>query len=178
MYSEEVFEEALQEVDKRVNINGRTITKIRYADDTLIVPNNSEDLQELMNRITKAYEKYGLKLNVNKTKYIVISKKSNVIDNNIYVNGISLVRADKTVYLECHIDKKWDPSAEIKIRIEKSRAVLLRMRKLFCSHNLGLNLQVRMVKWLNGYVFSTFLYGVEFWTLIEAILKRIKSFEM
>ncbi|CAG9828365.1 unnamed protein product [Diabrotica balteata] len=49
------------------------------------------------------------------------------------------------------------------------------MRNVLCSHDLSIDLRVRMI---SCYIFSVLLYGVEAWTLNEAFLKRLTPFEM
>ena len=50
--------------------------KIRYADDALLITNTLNGLQQLLNRTTVVSEEFGLKLNVAKTKYMVIRKNT------------------------------------------------------------------------------------------------------
>ncbi|CAG9830140.1 unnamed protein product [Diabrotica balteata] len=49
------------------------------------------------------------------------------------------------------------------------------MAKLFKSHNLNLDIKVRL---LRCYIFSTLYYGVESWALTEAIEKKLEAFKM
>lgn len=55
-------------------MNGETINNIRYADDTVIIANNNEELQRIVQNIHSASEEYGLSLNTSKTKWMIISK--------------------------------------------------------------------------------------------------------
>ena len=50
------------------DIGGRTTTNPRYADDTTLVSYTEEGLVEMVNRVKEESEKYGLRLNVAKTK--------------------------------------------------------------------------------------------------------------
>lgn len=175
LYSEEIFNEALVESMAGVIINGKNINNIRYADNTLLIANTNEDLQLLMNQITNACTQYGLKLNVKKTKYMIISKQNVPQDNGIFVDETPLEKVHKLTYLGSNINDNWDPSAEVKIRIERARAAFIRMKKVLCSHDLTLNLRMRMVR---CYVFPVLLYGMEAWTLSDAMLKRLEAFEM
>lgn len=67
-----------------------------------------------MNRTVAACNKFGLKLNINKTKYIIISKNVNVTDNGIFVNGVGLERVERAMYLECQINEKWIRRTKLK----------------------------------------------------------------
>ena len=47
---------------------------VRFADDQAMVSSTNEGLQRLMDRLGKTAEEYGMKVNVKKTKTMVISK--------------------------------------------------------------------------------------------------------
>ena len=49
-------------------IVGRNINKLRYADDTLLMTENEEELKSLLMKVKEESEKVGLKLNIQKTK--------------------------------------------------------------------------------------------------------------
>ena len=51
IYSEKIFQEALEGFPKGIKINGETINNIRYADDTVILASSLEDLQTLLEKI-------------------------------------------------------------------------------------------------------------------------------
>lgn len=60
-----------------IMIHGEIINNITYADIPLVLANSYEDLQVLMNRISLAFEQFGLKLKFNKTKQMLFSKEIN-----------------------------------------------------------------------------------------------------
>lgn len=51
-----------------IQINGRTIINIRYADDTTLIADCEEDMKELIKRVKEASQNAGLYLNIKKTK--------------------------------------------------------------------------------------------------------------
>jgi len=48
LYSEAIFQDALEDVEMAVKVNGMWINKIRYADDTTLIADNIHDLQQLV----------------------------------------------------------------------------------------------------------------------------------
>ena len=48
IYSEKLFQEALEGFPEGIKLNGKTINNIRYADDTVILASSLEDLQTLL----------------------------------------------------------------------------------------------------------------------------------
>ena len=57
----------LEETQAGIKIAGRTISNLRYADDTTLMA-ESEELQSLLMNVKEESEKVGLKLNIQKTK--------------------------------------------------------------------------------------------------------------
>ena len=175
IYSEEIFKQALEDQEEGIVLNGVSVNNIRYADDTLLIANTLKGLQQLLNRTTVVSEEYGLKLNVAKTKYMVIKKNTIPNVDRLYINNSPLETVQKIKYLGSTVNEKWDHSAEIRQRIEIARGAFQRMRPLLSGHNLSQELRLRLV-WC--YVFSVLLYGMEAWTLTEATINKVQAFEM
>ena len=58
----------LEEAQDGIKIARRTINNFRYADDTTFMAENEEELKNLLMKAKKESEKFGLKLNIQKTK--------------------------------------------------------------------------------------------------------------
>ena len=56
------------EAPARIKIAGRNINKLRYADDTTLMAEREEELKSLLMKVKEESEKFGLKLNIQKTK--------------------------------------------------------------------------------------------------------------
>uniref|UniRef100_A0A8D8UNP4 Craniofacial development protein 2 n=1 Tax=Cacopsylla melanoneura TaxID=428564 RepID=A0A8D8UNP4_9HEMI len=176
IYSEYIFKEALHSINSGIKVGDVTINNIRYADDTVLLANTMEELQNLLNEVTEVCDKYGLRLNTAKTKFMIVSKnKSRCTTTPLKAYGVNLEKTSSINYLGSFIHEDWDPQREIKIRIEKARSAFLKFKNLLCGHEIKLQLKIRM---LRCYVFSVLLYGVESWTLTDTILKKIEAFEM
>ena len=67
--AEHILQKArLDEAQAGINIAGRNINKLRYADDTTIREESEEELKNLLMKMKEESEKIGLKLNIEKTK--------------------------------------------------------------------------------------------------------------
>ena len=51
-----------------INIAGRNINNLRYADDTTLMAESEEELKSLLMKVKVESEKVGLKLNIQKMK--------------------------------------------------------------------------------------------------------------
>ena len=59
----------LEEAQAGIKIAGRNINNLRYADDTtLMMVESKENLKSLLMKVKEESEKFGLKLNIQKTK--------------------------------------------------------------------------------------------------------------
>ena len=58
----------LDEPQAEIKIAGKNISNLRYADDTTLMAESKEKLKSLLMKVKEDSEKFGLKLNIQKTK--------------------------------------------------------------------------------------------------------------
>ena len=58
----------LEEAQAGIKIAGRSISNLRYADDTTLMAESEEELKTFLMKVKEETEKVGLKLNIQKTK--------------------------------------------------------------------------------------------------------------
>ena len=58
----------LDEAWPGIKIAGKNISNLRYADDTTLMAESEEELESLLMKVKVESEKFGLKLNIQKTK--------------------------------------------------------------------------------------------------------------
>src|SRR5574337_1183970 len=69
LYAEYIMRNpGLEETQAGINIAGRNINNLRYADDTTLMAESEEELKSLLMKVEVESEKVGLKLNIQKTK--------------------------------------------------------------------------------------------------------------
>ena len=61
----------VDEVQVGIKDSGRNINNLRYADDTTLMA-ESEELKSLLMKVKEESEKFGLKLNIQKTKVMYL----------------------------------------------------------------------------------------------------------
>lgn len=93
-----MFTEALENIDQEILLNGERINNICYADDTAVFDNSLIGLQELMNSINGASEQYGLKFNISKTEFMIVSKQ-NIRNFQLFIRENAVKRVSKFTYL-------------------------------------------------------------------------------
>ena len=60
----------LEEGQAGIQIAGRNLNNLRYADDTTLMAESKEELKNLLMKVKVESEKAGLKLNIQKTKIL------------------------------------------------------------------------------------------------------------
>ena len=58
----------LEEAQAGIEIAGRNINNLRYADDITLMAESEEELKSLLMKVKEESEKVGLELNIQKTK--------------------------------------------------------------------------------------------------------------
>ena len=59
----------LDEVQAGIEISRRNIDNLRYADDTTLMAESDEELNSLLMKVKEESEKFGLKINIQKTDH-------------------------------------------------------------------------------------------------------------
>ena len=60
----------LDEAQAGIKIAGRNINNLRYAEDTTLMAESEEELKSLLMKVKEESEQVGLKLNIQKTKFM------------------------------------------------------------------------------------------------------------
>ena len=73
-YAEYIMRNAvLEETQAGINIAGKNINNLRYADDTTLMAESEEELKSLLIKVKEESEKVGLKLNIQKMNIMASS---------------------------------------------------------------------------------------------------------
>ncbi|XP_072751038.1 uncharacterized protein [Anoplolepis gracilipes] len=120
LYADRIFKEAINDLDLGIKVNGVRINTLKYADDTVIVAENVEDLQLLLNKISITGREAGLNINADKTKMMIFSRQNHDMAS-LYLDNKQIERVASFKYFECMITEDLDPDCEVKYRIEYAR---------------------------------------------------------
>ena len=166
-YGENIMRE-IEEMEG-LKVGGKNIDNIRYADDTALVADSKEKLQELLTTIQRKSEEHGLNINTGKTEILVVSKKAETPRCNIHINNKQLKQVDKFCYLGSTIKSDGRCDGEIKKRIAEAKNAFNKMRNFLTNKNISLQIRKRGVK---TFVWSVMTYGAEAWTISNTIWKN------
>ena len=74
IYAEMMMKEALENVEEGIKVGGELIKDVKHADDQGKVANTEAGLQSLMDRLNTTAKHYDMKINIKKTKLMLISR--------------------------------------------------------------------------------------------------------
>lgn len=174
LYAEAVMREALQDDDEDemnagIRMGGRRIKDLRYADDTTLLADSKESLEELLAKVQSASNKAGLYLNVKKTK---VMSSRDLSDFTVGTDNIEVVKNFNL--LGSNIAMDGNCKAEIQRRLALGRTAMSAMNKIWKSRDISIKTKIRLVTVL---VFPVVMYGCESWTINKEEERRIEAFE-
>ena len=146
----------LEEAQAGINIAGRNINHLRYADDTTLMA-ESEELKTLLMKVKEESEKVGLKFSIQKTKIM----SSGPIPS-WQIDGETVETVADCIFGGSKITADGDCSHEIKRRLLLGRKVMTSLDSILKSRNITLPTKVHLVK---ATVFPVVMYGCESWTI-------------
>ena len=154
LYAEYIMRNAeLEEAQAGINIAGRNINNLRYADDTTLMAESEEELKSLLMKMKEESQKVGLKFNIQKTKIMASGpitswqvEGETMETVRDFILGVSKITADS------------DCSHEIKRCLILGRKAMTNLDSLLKSRDITLPTKVCLVK---AMVFPIVMYGCE-----------------
>ena len=134
-YAEYIMRNArLEEAQAGIKIVGRNISNLRYADDTTLM---AESTEELLMKVKEENEKVGLKLNIQKTKIMASCPIT-----SWQIDGETMEIVTDFIFLGSKITADGDCSHEIKRHLLFGRKVMTNLDSIFKSRDITLPTKV------------------------------------
>ena len=171
-YTEHIMREAITEADG-ISIQGKKISNLRYADDTALISNSEDNLQEMVTKVSRASNNHGLYLNAKKTKVMAVSKNRTNI--HIVLNNERLEQVNSYKYLGASITEEGTCTTEIRARLAMARASMLKLANIWNDKNITKSMKIRLIKAL---IWPIATYGCESWTINQREEAMIQAFEL
>ena len=130
----------LEEAQAGIKIAGRNINNLRYADDMTLMAESEEES-----------EKFGLKLNIQKTKIMASGPIT-----SWEIDGGTVETVSDLIFWSSKITADGDCSHEMKRRLLLGRKVMTNLDSIFKSRDITLPTKVHLVKAMG---FPVVMYG-------------------
>ena len=140
------------------------------SDDTTLKAESEEELKGLLMKVKEKREKAGLKLNIQKTKFMASSPIT-----SWKTDGGKAESMTNFIFLGSKITVDSDCSHEIKRCLLLGRKAMTNLDSILKSRDIVLPTKVCLFK---AIVFPVVMYGYESWTIKQAETQRIKGFEL
>ena len=150
----------LDEAQAGIKIAKRSISNLRYADDTTLMAESEEELKSLLMKVKEESEKAGLKLNIQKTKITASDPIT-----SWQIDGETMETVTDFIFLGSKITVDGDCRHEIKRRLLLGRKAVTNLDSIIKSRDITLPTNVHLVK---AMVFPVVMYGCESWTVKKA----------
>ncbi|KAJ8879059.1 hypothetical protein PR048_019665 [Dryococelus australis] len=161
--------------DKRpqVIVLWRYVDRHTYADEVVLIGKNKEKLRETMKVLVKEIKEVGLEINIEKTKYLPISRRHNVGHRALDMDGVALEKIDFK-YLGGLLNERNIMEMEILTRIQVRNRYNFSKGKILKSKLVSRTSKLRIYKTI---IQPVVLYGAKLWTLTKRIENKLMAFE-
>ena len=128
----------MEEAQAGIKIAGRNTSNLRYADDTTLMAESEEELKNLLMKVKVESEKFGLKLNIQRTKIMASGPITSWEIDGETVSDF--------IFLGSKITADGDCSHEIKRCLLLGRKVMTNLDSILKSRDITLPKKVCLVK--------------------------------
>ena len=148
-----------------IQIAGRNINNLRYADDTILREESEEELKSLLMKVKEESEKVGLKLNIQKTKIMASSPIT-----SWQIDGETVETVADFIILGSKITAamKLKDTYSLEGKYDQPRQHIKYQRHYFANKGLS----------SKAMVFPVVMYGCEGWTIKKAEHQITDAFEL
>ena len=150
----------LDEAQAGIKIARRNINNLRYEDDTTLMAESEEELKSLLMKVKVESEKFGLNVNIQKTKIMASGPIT-----SWQVDGETVETVTDFIFGGSKITADGDCSHEIKRRLLLGRKAMTNLDSELKSRDINLPTKVHLVK---AMVFPVVTYGCKSWTIMKA----------
>lgn len=164
-------------VGTRGTIFNKSAQLLAYADDIDIIGRNQRSVSEVFVRIEEAAGKMGLRINEDKTKYMISSKneaRHRQLGQNVTIGNYNFEVVKEFVYLGGVVDSNNNMSLEVKRRIMLANRAFFSLSHTMRSKIISRKTKIVLYKTL---ILPILMYGSESWTMNANEETILGSFE-
>lgn len=163
-----VLEEAMKQVNWNqygVNINGKRLHHLRYADDLVLISHDPKEVQNMLGDLCRESRKVGLVVNIQKT--VAMSNRT------LYpftIDHQSLKYVTNFIYLGVRISFDQDTMLEVNRRVGSAWKGFNRFYNFLTNRRVEMGFKERVYKMC---IEPALIYGSELWSLTKKVRNRL-----
>ncbi len=154
--------------ERGVNIDGESLTDLRFADDVALTTTSVEDMEAQLESLNRESQRIGLKMHKGKTKYMTNYKT----DSNISIEGQNIDQVDEYKYLGQNLKMKDGTHEEVLKRVKASWSCFGRHKEVLCDKKIPITWRRKI---FDQCVLPTMAYGAETWTTTKALENKLRT---
>lgn len=150
---------------------------IAYADDLTIVARTKKELQKVFIKLEAKSKEYGLYINEEKTKYMVLRDEEGQMNNirfQIENKEYKFQQVKILEYLGVTLTHNCKEDVEIDKRLMKGSKAMGSLQKIMSSKITSKKTKIRLYRTI---IQPTVLYGCETWILNKSIAEKLERWE-
>ena len=166
----------LRKLKARTMCQQSSFLEMQYADDCAVLGHSPDDLQEAIAVVSEIYQRFGLKINTNKTEVLFYGGGLSADEPEISIGDETLKVVRNFKYLGSYISDDCKLDVDIESRVSQASKSFGRLRnRVFDNHHLNLSTKIRVY---NAICLSVLLYGSEAWTLYARQMRILEKWHM
>uniref|UniRef100_A0A3B3HTA8 Reverse transcriptase domain-containing protein n=1 Tax=Oryzias latipes TaxID=8090 RepID=A0A3B3HTA8_ORYLA len=148
------------------------IQELLFADDSALVTQSLQAMQELLTAFAEASARFGLTINIKKTEVLIQDTHNAKLNpRTVLLNGTPLAEVDKFSYLGSTISNSGSIDTEISKRIQSAASAFGKLRSRLWDQR-GIHLKTK-IKVYRAIIMPTLLYSSETWTTYKRHIKSL-----
>lgn len=150
-----------------INVDGTSLTNLRFADDIVLFAKTPEDITKMIEDLATESEKVGLKLNPEKTRVMTNGTKS-----TIQLKNTEISYTEEYIYLGQLITQNEPMIKEAERRITNGWKRYWSLKEAMKNKQLHINFKSKL---FNTCVLPVLMYGCQSWTLTQKMTSKLAT---
>ena len=161
---------ALENNEFGAKVSGFCISNLRFADDICLI---TEGLQQTVDKVYTAGNRFGLEINRTKTEVQCIGREKQQMKTSL--GGTEFTQCEKFVYLGGVVSADGFCDRDVDRRIGVAAGIVRNLHSIWKAKDISKSTKVLLYQ---SMVQSIVLYNSETWTIKEDQKRKLNTFEM
>jgi len=176
-----LFNLALQKVTQNIKMVPSSIKigkeQLNVLDDIALIGKNEMEIRKLFVEMENIARKFGLQINQEKTKYMIVERKNSLKKNKIghlKIKNYKFERVKNFKYLGVILDEDNNNQTDLQERMKNANKTYFKLQSFFKNRNISKKLKLRLK---NTIIDKTLTHASETWKLTKRDRRQMNIFE-
>lgn len=153
--------------EKGICIDGKYLSHLQFADDIVLISQDHQELQDMTHDLIQETKKFGLKINVTKTKAM-----TNDIEETLFIGNDEVDYVEDFIYLGQLVSFSERQDKELRRRIQNAWKGFWKLKTYLTSRSLPMKLKARI---FNMCIVPILTYGCQTWSFTKRQRSRMET---